>query len=128
MICKVINECQTRLDTDNLDLWREAGLPIDKDGYILISGIDLDSGPLPSERARKSPGLRLSTSSKVSGAKSSVKEDIISNALIWLSCKTSPTHFFLVRADWEHRDNVSVLPCSPEKDNADLEKYNSPTY
>ena len=82
----VMNECQTRLDTDNLDLWREAGLPIDKDGYILFSGIDLDLGP-PSERARKSSGHGFFTSSKVSGAKISVKEDMISNALIWLSSR-----------------------------------------
>ena len=27
--------------------------------------------------------------------------------------KTSPTHFFFVQADREHRDNVLVLPCSP---------------
>ena len=33
--------------------------------------------------------------------------------------------FFFVRADREQRDIVSVLPCSPQKDNADLEKYNS---
>ena len=39
--------------------------------------------------------------------------------------KTSPTQFFFVQADLEHRDNVSVLPCPPRKDNADLEKYNS---
>ena len=36
-----------------------------------------------------------------------------------------PTYFLFVQADREHRDNVSVLPCSPQKDNADLEKYNS---
>ena len=29
--------------------------------------------------------------------------------------RTSPAHYFLVQADWEHRDNVSVLPCSPPK-------------
>ena len=39
-------------------------------------------------------------------------------------CKTSPTHFLLAQADWEHRDIFSVLPCSPRKDNADPEKYN----
>lgn len=35
----------------------------------------------------------------------------------------SPIHFFFVQADQEHRDIASVLPCSPQKDNADLEKY-----
>ena len=43
--------------------------------------------------------------------------------LIVPACKTSPAHFFFVQADREHRDNASVLPCSPQKDNADLEKY-----
>ena len=33
-----------------------------------------------------------------------------------LVCKTSPAHYFFVQADREHRDNVSVLPCSPRKD------------
>ena len=41
--------------------------------------------------------------------------------------QTSPTHFFFVQADREHQDNVSVLPCSPREDKADLEKYNSPS-
>ena len=35
----------------------------------------------------------------------------------WAPCKTSPAHYSLVQADREHRDNVSVLPCSPQKDN-----------
>ena len=30
--------------------------------------------------------------------------------------RTSPTHSFFVQADGEHRENVSVLPCSPRKD------------
>ena len=38
--------------------------------------------------------------------------------------RTSPTQFFFVRANWEHRDNVSVLPCSPGKEISDLDKYN----
>ena len=32
------------------------------------------------------------------------------------SCKTSPAHYFFVKADREHRDIVSVLPCSPRKE------------
>ena len=39
--------------------------------------------------------------------------------------KTSPAHFLFAQADREHRDIVSVLPCSPRKDKTDLEKYNS---
>ena len=31
------------------------------------------------------------------------------------SSKTSPTHSFFVRPDREHRDIVSVLPCSPRR-------------
>ena len=38
--------------------------------------------------------------------------------------RTSLTHFLFVQADREHRVNVSVLPCSPQKTNVDLEKYN----
>ena len=38
--------------------------------------------------------------------------------------RTSPTHFFFLQADREHRDIVSVLLCSPGKKIADLEKYN----
>ena len=39
--------------------------------------------------------------------------------------KTSPADYLLIQADREHRDIVSVLPCSPRKGNADLERYNS---
>lgn len=35
--------------------------------------------------------------------------------------KTSPTQLFFAQADWGHRDSVSVLPCCPRKDNADVE-------
>ena len=40
------------------------------------------------------------------------------------ACKNSPAHYFFVQADREHLDNVSVLPCSLQKDKTDLEKYN----
>ena len=40
--------------------------------------------------------------------------------------RTSPTHVCFVQADREHRDNVSVLPCSSQQENADLEKFKSP--
>ena len=36
--------------------------------------------------------------------------------------RTSPTQFSFVQADREHRDNVSGLPCSPKRDNADLDR------
>ena len=35
--------------------------------------------------------------------------------------KTTPAHYSFVQADREHRDNVSVLSCSPRKDKTDLE-------
>ena len=41
-----------------------------------------------------------------------------------LLCKNSPAHYYFFQADREHRDNVLVLPCSPQKDKTDLEKYN----
>ena len=61
----VINECQTRLDTENLQLWREAGLLLGDDGYDLSSNI---------------PQLHLPSPSVM-------KEDMISNFLIWLASR-----------------------------------------
>ena len=61
----VINECQTRLDTENVQLWREAGLLLSDDGFVLPSNT-AESG-LPEH------GI--------------MKEDLISNALIWLSSR-----------------------------------------
>ena len=61
----VINECQTRLDTENVQLWREAGLLLSDDGFVLPSNT-AESG-LPEHGV--------------------MKEDLISNALIWLSSR-----------------------------------------
>ena len=36
----------------------------------------------------------------------------------------SPAHYFFVQTDREHRDTVSVLTCSPQKEKTDQEKYN----
>ena len=38
--------------------------------------------------------------------------------------RTSPAPYTFVQPDREHRDTVSVLPCSPRKEKTDLEKYN----
>ena len=38
--------------------------------------------------------------------------------------KTSPAYYFFVQEIGSTETIVSVLPCSPRKDNADLEKYN----
>lgn len=40
-------------------------------------------------------------------------------------CKIFPTNFLFVLADREHQNIVSMLPCFPQKNNADPEKYNS---
>lgn len=62
----VINECQTRLNTADLSIWKAAGLQLDEQGFVLPSnkqdGQIFDMQPV-------------------------VKEDIISNALLWLLSK-----------------------------------------
>ena len=58
----VINECQTRLDTEDLDLWREAGLSIDANGFVDSS--NNNSNPPEDDVV--------------------MKEDMICNALVWL--------------------------------------------
>ncbi|PWY90738.1 Zn(II)2Cys6 transcription factor [Aspergillus heteromorphus CBS 117.55] len=59
-----INESQTRLNTDDLVLWTEAGLHIDNMGFPSSTGT---AGYLDSEEAPK--------------------EDLISNALVWILSK-----------------------------------------
>ena len=56
----VLNECQTRLDTDDLQLWRNAGLSISEDGFVLTNNFVLGN---------------------------SSHEDTISNALVWISSR-----------------------------------------
>ncbi len=60
----VINECQTRLDTDDLDLWREAGLSIDREGFVM-SRNNNNNSILPEENVV-------------------TREDMTCNALVWL--------------------------------------------
>ncbi len=64
----VINETQSRLNTEDLGLWKAAGLPLDDMGFV--------------------------TSSKKVGAlddanRTLVREDMLSNALVWLLAKIS---------------------------------------
>lgn len=56
----VINEGQTRLNPEDLLLWTDAGLQLDSNGFVVPSNTD---------------------------AESTMKEDMISNALIWLLSK-----------------------------------------
>jgi hypothetical protein len=62
----VINEGQTRLNTEDLGLWRAAGLHIDDHGFVIPSNTEDSHFP---ER------------------QITMREDMISNALIWLMSK-----------------------------------------
>ena len=63
----------------------------------------------------KLPGDRFGLSGHVGN-----EQKLWTNHGDWLNffhdSRTSPIHFLFVQADREHRDNVSVLPCSPRKD------------
>ena len=86
-----MNECQTRLDTDDLDLWRQAGLSIDENGLTLFPSIGPDSRNLQGEGTGNSPGHRSTTNdqtqSGMPGIENTMQEDMISNALVWLSSR-----------------------------------------
>ncbi|KAL8947736.1 MAG: hypothetical protein Q9222_006020 [Ikaeria aurantiellina] len=60
-----VNECRTRLDTEDIPMWKDAGLLIDQDGLIIPSNNPEIS--LPEEEL--------------------MREDMIGNALIWLLSK-----------------------------------------
>ncbi|KAF2756545.1 hypothetical protein EJ05DRAFT_67340 [Pseudovirgaria hyperparasitica] len=60
MLAAFINNTYTRIDTEDHELWREAGLIVDADGFIEASNDDNYTG---------------------------MKEDLISNGLIWLMMK-----------------------------------------
>lgn len=62
----VINKTRTRLDTEDLSLWREAGLLIDEDGFIVPSNVTESGYP-------EGEGM--------------MREDLICNALVWLMGK-----------------------------------------
>jgi hypothetical protein len=61
----VINEGQTRLNTEDWDLWRAAGLQIDQQGFVVPSNTRETTFP----------------------EQTVMREDMISNALIWLMSK-----------------------------------------
>jgi hypothetical protein len=66
-ISSVINQTRTRLDTENLSLWRDAGLLVDEQGYISPSN--------------------TSANGHRGDNKSMMKEDLICNSLVWLMAK-----------------------------------------
>ncbi|TKA80339.1 hypothetical protein B0A49_03652 [Cryomyces minteri] len=66
MLAAFINNSHTRLNPEELSLWKEAGLMIDDQGYIVPSN---------------------TTESGLPEGESVMREDMISNALIWLVSK-----------------------------------------
>jgi hypothetical protein len=62
----VINQCQTRLNTEDVSLWRAAGLHLDDQGFVIPSNTEDFDYP---ER------------------QIAMREDMICNALIWLMSK-----------------------------------------
>ncbi|KAL9610979.1 MAG: hypothetical protein Q9167_004356 [Letrouitia subvulpina] len=60
-----INECRTRLDTEDIRLWREAGLLLDENNLVIASN-NIENGVQEDDLMR---------------------EDMIANGLIWLSSK-----------------------------------------
>ncbi|KKY16479.1 putative c6 zinc finger domain containing protein [Diplodia seriata] len=62
----IINTTQTRLDTEDLPMWKDAGLQIDDNGFIM-----------PVE----------ATTSGYPEGRNVMKEDMISNSLVWLMSK-----------------------------------------
>ncbi|KAF1940502.1 C6 zinc finger domain-containing protein [Clathrospora elynae] len=67
MLAAFIHKNHTRLDTEDLSLWREAGLLIDDQGFIIPSNTTESGYPEESETM--------------------MKEDLICNALVWLMAK-----------------------------------------
>ncbi|KAF1951690.1 hypothetical protein CC80DRAFT_553061 [Byssothecium circinans] len=66
MLAAFINKTHTRLDTEDLSIWKEAGLLLDDNGFIVPSN---------------------STDSGYPEGDSMMKEDLICNALVWLMSK-----------------------------------------
>lgn len=66
MLAAFINRTRTRLDTEDLPMWRDAGLLLDNEGFIQASNTTGSGHPEGADMMR---------------------EDMISNALIWLMSK-----------------------------------------
>jgi hypothetical protein len=67
MLAAFINKSNTRLDTNDLTLWREAGLMIDERGYVMPSNTTSCGYPEDNDKI--------------------MREDLICNALVWLMAK-----------------------------------------
>ncbi|KAL5356721.1 hypothetical protein BJX96DRAFT_162637 [Aspergillus floccosus] len=81
-----INDCQTRLNTDDLVLWTEAGLQIDNMGFVRPSNTHAAGYPEGDDV---------------------MKEDLIGNALIWIMSKIVN---FTTAGDNLHLEHGSVDP------------------
>ncbi|PLB46035.1 hypothetical protein P170DRAFT_258796 [Aspergillus steynii IBT 23096] len=79
-----INECQTRLNTEDLVLWTEAGLQIDNMGFVRLTNTTAAGYPEGDETMR---------------------EDLIGNGLIWILSKIVN---YISAGDHLHLDNGSV--------------------
>ncbi|KAF2270802.1 hypothetical protein CC78DRAFT_610863 [Lojkania enalia] len=66
MLAAFINKTNTRFDTEDLSLWKEAGLLIDENGFIIPSNTSESGYP---------------------EGEGTMKEDLICNALVWLMGK-----------------------------------------
>ncbi|MCJ1462131.1 hypothetical protein MMC07_000731 [Pseudocyphellaria aurata] len=83
-----INECQTRLDTEDIQMWREAGLLIDNDGFV----------------------LRCNT---IPNGEVGMETDMICNALIWIMSKLVN---FIAAGDGLHPVPACYRPIDAQRD------------
>lgn len=85
MLAAFINKSHTRLDTEDYSLWKEAGLLIDEQGFIISSNTG-ESGYLGE-------------------GESMMREDLICNALVWLMAKLVN---FMAASDALSRDDIGL--------------------
>lgn len=85
----VINESHTRLNTDDLLLWTEAGLQLDSMGFVCPSNTSVSGYP---------EGVDV------------MKEDLISNALVWILSKIVN---FISAGDKVHLDHNQSVNTGP---------------
>ncbi|EMD89945.1 hypothetical protein COCHEDRAFT_1204586 [Bipolaris maydis C5] len=67
MVAAFINKTHTRLDTEDLAIWRDAGLMVDEQGFIMPSN--------------------MAASSYLEEGDATMREDLVCNALVWLMAK-----------------------------------------